>query len=632
MKNNYLSSLSKGYITIIVLISLPFSFIGQSMITDALTISERHYDSESGLVLDIELANILRKYIDKELKEYTGNPFIEFPVGEFASVSDIPDTPLPNENLSNFLSTPVTTAVDGFAKFLVTRTKTELSNAFFNDFKEKLNEEKYGFKTLFPASALTLRSLDKDVYRFNAYMNGLRVAFEADLQTFPFNMGQLMREDTFTKNLNLKKQTTELVADLLEASQLMMDKSALPEVLEFLDSRSNSKGIDSNSKIEKNLRASLQVANLISQSLLSDLETYTWTYPEKLNALMQDSIATNIYLGLLWQKGDHIEFYMEKRDSSISFRNLLVELYDKKKAAQEEYLDQIYYVLRSGEQLDAKIREIKADSNTKNINYEKYHELITLTLDVMEGFMDFNTPELNVQLKKDLDVIRSLTYLPLHIKRRQYTAAIANATIAMDYILEDNAKCSFASVFFKYASFIAAIAEANDSDQVAAIIEAFALPPGSASIKKKTQWNVALNSYVGARGAFREKNSNYFSVNAPIGIAFSASLGKELAISLYPSIIDIGAVTVFRFSSDSIQLPEITLDNIIAPGVHAIIAIPKVPISIGGGFQLSPNLRGIDGQGMLTVEPRLWQYSLFVAVDIPVLNIYSSGKSLKSCK
>lgn len=191
---------------------------------------------------------------------------------------------------------------------------------------------------------------------------------------------------------------------------------------------------------------------------------------------------------------------------------------------------------------------------------------------------------------------------------------------------------------------MAAVADAEKPEDVKAALNAAALPAGSSSIKRQTPFNVSINSYLGFHiGEEKLEETgwgNIRGVSAPVGVAVSTHIKwpfKESgSISLFGSIIDIGAVASYRLTNDEgvETLPEMKLENIIAPGAYLIYGLPKAPISFGYGWQRGPQLRGITVTTPIGEEPPLASYDLangyrwtfFIAVDIPLFNLYTKSK------
>jgi hypothetical protein len=200
------------------------------------------------------------------------------------------------------------------------------------------------------------------------------------------------------------------------------------------------------------------------------------------------------------------------------------------------------------------------------------------------------------------------------------------------------------SKFIKYGAFMAAVADADKPEDVKAALNAAALPAGSSSIKRQTPFNVSINSYLGLHLGKEKLDGKGFGtiwgVSAPVGVAVSWGSRDQFkdngSFSIFGSLIDIGAVASFRLTNDEgvENLPEFTIENIIAPGIYAIYGIPKAPISIGFGYQRGPQLRGITSSIQVEGEPAVITYDLangyrwnfFVAVDIPLFNLYTKSK------
>lgn len=120
-------------------------------------------------------------------------------------------------------------------------------------------------------------------------------------------------------------------------------------------------------------------------------------------------------------------------------------------------------------------------------------------------------------------------------------------------------------------------------------------------------------------------------VFAPVGLAISRnfSMAKNgrwnFSRSLFTSIIDIGALASFRLNNENDEvstLPEIKLENIVSPGLYGVLGLPRIPISIGGGYQVGPVLSEVSAD-KLTLGSKSKKRSVFIAVDIPLLNFWT---------
>jgi hypothetical protein len=184
----------------------------------------------------------------------------------------------------------------------------------------------------------------------------------------------------------------------------------------------------------------------------------------------------------------------------------------------------------------------------------------------------------------------------------------------------------------KYGFFMASVAEAETSDQVAAAIDAVVLPPGSSVVKKQSRWSAALNAYTGLAGGQERlldvglNPSGFAAVAAPVGITVSKGLGNAGSLSLLVPVIDIGALVAFRFEDDQTDLlPKLAWSNIVAPGAYIAYGFfNNIPVSVGLGAQIGPNLRSINPALPTAAETaKGWRWGGFISVDIPLFNLYS---------
>lgn len=193
----------------------------------------------------------------------------------------------------------------------------------------------------------------------------------------------------------------------------------------------------------------------------------------------------------------------------------------------------------------------------------------------------------------------------------------------------------------EYGTFMATLVQAKNSDEVENAIETFALPAGSYRIKRQSTCNISLNSYVGpfiAYDAIKGLDKQFFwsvkswrvnsgGLTAPIGVAFSTSNKSGCSYSLFVSLVDIGAVTAFRFTGDSTsQVPVIHLANIFSPGLSFSFGIPNFPLSVNIGAQMGPNLHRVSSEANDYSKAVYFRYGLSLVVDIPILDFYTEPR------
>ncbi len=181
----------------------------------------------------------------------------------------------------------------------------------------------------------------------------------------------------------------------------------------------------------------------------------------------------------------------------------------------------------------------------------------------------------------------------------------------------------------KLVTLAADIAQAG-SGEVKAIFESAIMPVGSYRVKQATHFSASINAYPGMTGGWEQLQDSrstkaFGGVAGPIGIALSKSRGSERQLrasnSLFLSFIDIGALLTYRFNSeDTVSAnPEVSIANVLAPGLYAIHGIQEHPISYGIGVQYAPQLRGAVA-GAVNLNPHdALRFGFFLTVDIPFI-------------
>ena len=684
------------------------------------------------------------------------NPFLK----EFIPSGSIKSGPTDKLSLSNFsLSSigglDVTTIADGFAKFIVKRTKKELSIAFFDKFKEFIS--KYpDLRTVFPQTYRALTVIGDEIYNYEAYIQTLRESFENDLSTLEKNLPSIIENHP-----NFFKKYPELAATLNSGCYIagaLEDKVHPGDILKdyptaYLDG------------LNKNWKGAIQTLQLFSASLrdtATNTDSIYWVSTKQVKELLKDDVAFRIYLGLIYQeaknKYDGIHYSFNRRDTT------LVELLDTVAVHLDTYSAFKNFIsgfCERTDKLNGMIKNYKKPAND-SLAFEQYYQYFNSSINLLQYCTEISklpylkniVPDLPNSLKDYFDVLHSTGDMVLDIRRRNYSSAVVNAVHIYDlvkakYTIKNNPpsgknakgsekelnkkvkglvdeiekgtinsipgsslvgsaapknssgnttknnvtnkeiaailiqkaatdpsftatkdiikhlKDSMQNVLaanstgkqvddtlkklYKYGAFMATLVQAKSSDDVEKAIEAFALPTGSARIKRASDFNVSLNAYSGLFfGVERISHvdsgkwkANVFGVTAPIGVA--ASWGHRLffiptgerqwSTSVFVSLVDLGAITAFRFRDDSTaNVPTIQLRDIISPGVFLSIGIPKTPLSFNLGAQMGPNLRKVNNNDPSKpsndyYNQTYWRFSASLCVDIPLLNFYTKSKN-----
>lgn len=209
---------------------------------------------------------------------------------------------------------------------------------------------------------------------------------------------------------------------------------------------------------------------------------------------------------------------------------------------------------------------------------------------------------------------------------------------------------------FRYGAFLAAVAESKNPEDIKQAIRAIALPTGSYSIKRRSFGNISLNAYPGLTGGMERIQNNQgskvapnFGFTAPIGLAFSWGYRRKIdnvkyvwdpkyrrrvdrsldmrddrflnghSGSLFFSLVDLGAVVLFRLDGNDNSLPEdVGFQQVFSPGVTYSHGFPNIPISVLAGVQISPQLRKFGD-----APADSFRLNLGVTVDLPMVNFHT---------
>lgn len=204
------------------------------------------------------------------------------------------------------------------------------------------------------------------------------------------------------------------------------------------------------------------------------------------------------------------------------------------------------------------------------------------------------------------------------------------------------------------AEFLTDAMSSGNSKQLANVIEAYAMPPNSYKIKRKSRFSVDLNAYIGAYAGLeliKEKSTVkndtitapgfVYGLSAPVGFSlswghrknsqggsnsfltrkgkFKESTNNAFTVTL--SIIDIAAVVTYRVAKgENEALPkDLKWSQLLSPGIHIREGIRNTPLNFSAGVQFTPQLRNLNATGL---EQKAWRFYTGIFFDLPLYNIY----------
>ena len=446
--------------------------------------------------------------------------------------------------LSNLGGLDVTNFADGLAKFLVKRVKEELTINFFVKFYEEI-EKQEELIDLFPATAQGLLSLGNDVYNFQRYISMLREQFEADLKILPQNLETFIRNDSLELFVNRLDEKLILQSGL-KITQGFMDDDHPGEIIKSLiafyngnlETIENDKSLDQTTYF--NIYNGLNTLSVVSESLREtrpNQENRYWVDKETINEVLNDPLTFQIYVGLLAERFEKRNILFYPGSSLEEYNSLYVHLNNAS--------EKVSLLLSDFQPFMEEISTINALINSDKKNEEKFSFVeLSRYFSAINGLLESTSSILktlnhNSHLDSVLIISKSITSLYANVVNQRYHAGVldliqlykihlikrANKNTPQKDKLEGQLR-----FIETYTPFMASLLLAQNSDEVAAAIEAFALPSGSARIKRVSRFNVSLNAYVGPFAAFDfpdfqiEKGEFVAGLSAPVGVALS--LGK----------------------------------------------------------------------------------------------------------
>ena len=610
-----------------------------------------------------EWVSILSFYIKESLREnpnlvtqtvideFESNPFLSslLPTGSFASAAGVGGV---KGLISNIGGLDVTTFADGLAKFLVKRTKEELYVSFFENLAD---DTKYPeFKILFPRTKQLVDNFK--AWEYSNIINTLRESFDKDLKELLVNLPEFrkVRPEDYQGNAQKRLQAIktffsgeagQIILSATAVGQGILAKQNLPDIIHNVTGAEYLGGL-TNDPLLKN---SLRLLDILSMSVRSNVAGKSYISKAEFDTLVNDRLTLQIFIGLVYQLIKNESIFINEIQVAERLAQNIESTIVHFKAYYEE-------MVTTAEEAVAAFKELKNAKTKEELDFSEYSSAL---FESLNNFLDemLNVASVIPGLKLSDKILNTFTIaketleIAHDISVRNYSGAIsATLHFILKHAKEPDHIKGFTEFLIKYGSFAANVVQAKNSDEVEKAIESVVLPVGSASIKKHSAFNIALNAYVGMYGGKqRQATDSIFvtsgGVYAPVGISFSWGLGKDSiykrnkehrnksrwSASLFVSIIDISPLVTYRFSNYNDSLAnsiKIRLNQIFSPGVQAIIGFPKKPISFGGGFNWTPLLTKVESDKITVsnIDSRPFRWQIFLAVDIPLLNFHTTSR------
>lgn len=538
----------------------------------------------------------------------------------------------------------VTTFADGLAKFLVKRTKEELYVTFF----EKLADTQRipEFKILFPRTKELIDNFKS--WEYANIINTLKESFEKDLKELLKNLPEFanINPNGYAGAVRARLEKIKsffgtregiIVLSAVKIGDGVISGDKLPDIIHTLGSQEYLGRLAQ----DNSLKNAFRLLDILSLSLKNISAGKNYISKPEFNKLFDSAATRDIFLGLL---------YAQIKKDSIIINGLNIA--DAIKKGVTDFGPYFENLVDAADIVSESFKELK------KAKAEKEEDVTEYWANLFDSFKDFISEvqnvgliDIGIKLPPGVDSVFNIGKQTLEIAHdisvRNYSAAIIST---LNFIARhsDLERSEFASFLVKYGSFAANVVQAKNSDEVEKAIESVVLPVGSASIKKHSCFNIAVQAYVGLYGGRQRQPSDSVFVSAggvyaPVGINFSWGMGNDTvlkqnkktkgrwAASLFVSVIDISPLVTYRFSNYNDELAndiKIRLNQIFSPGVQLAVGFPKIPVSFGGGFNWTPLLTKVEKDKItaLNIDSRPFRWQIFLAVDIPLLNFHTTSR------
>jgi hypothetical protein len=535
----------------------------------------------------------------------------------------------------------VTKYVQATADFLRDRIKEELTIAFIERFKSKLDSIPE-LKALLPRTYNVFNT--SDPFKVPSLGQTYKTAFQGDLEYFVQNF-ELFIDTTSIKRY--KDLRTSQVVTAFRVAYHTIDLSAKDvhpvDIFDFIDVRY---GYMKESQRVDDINKYVSLLNVLSQNLRKrmDLDSIGWISVEELKTFHPNAIM--LFWGLIYQQKKEVFDELKIKDNSLA------DLIYNGTSTAQIYLKQFVTIAHN---IGSRIKEYQRILNNIKLDSEKSKEkaidgfvanadqLLEIN-DFVFSFPYFRNPEefhMSEYYKTWRPIIVDAIETTKGIHAKDYSKIVVNSTSVIYRIARLNDSTKLNEKFIQnlnfYSNFLVDAINADSSKDVKAVLERYAEPVRSYRVKRKAPFSVSVNAYPGlylGLETFKgENNKNQtarsFGVTAPIGLSFNWGNfpARNWSSSIFVNAVDIAAALSYRWDNDSLDLPEkVTLGQIFAPGIFGVVGFPNLPVSAKLGVQYLPQLRSITKNGNKVDEINAWKIGVSVVVDIPFFNFYNRSE------
>jgi|GEM_PF-2528594 len=526
-----------------------------------------------------------------------------------SSIQQTVDYSQKSQKVSSFSESAL---IDALATNMVNQFELNLLNDAFNNIIDNTELSVY-IKPLFPKTYKYLKSLSPDSY-YSSLSISLNRLIKDDLNNIINNALTNCKDapNPFTKLISPEYLP---IIKIIGRSADLISKGFHPAaVTSYINSN-----ISALKNTDKQLLELVQFIN-ITQNAFIDTSTTNrriWLHFTRFLNL-KDVRSKKIFISLLIKNLNSPEL---KKEINTKLTNYNFDL------DTSGIFIKLENVLISLNRIDNIISKLNVESALKNSSEEIYFEsIIEMNKVAIELASVFDSKADSCKYIQILESIYSL-YKSIHCG--DYSTVTYNFITLFDGISNNNQSTKqLAALIIKPLNLFIDIVNSKNSDDISAAIHKASSDYGTSTNKNLSSFSITLNSYlgvfVGAEHTLRTGAPHYYSgsIIAPIGIEFSFCKNRFGALL---NIVDLGAITSFRFGSND-QLPaNISFKQLFAYGYYfKWRPFNSSNFTLLLGTEFNPKLREVTKDNIATARENSIKYGLSLTYDIPFFSFFNN--------
>ncbi len=389
----------------------------------------------------------------------------------------------------------------------------------------------------------------------------------------------------------------------------------------------NENYLTSATNLDEKLGVIMHGVNLFQRNLLDTTKTKSgqfsnvWLNHEDFNKINTLS-EWNYFAGLIYQQDK--EFFKK-----IFFAPLTSTLSDSEIQSIKKTYTKILSSLNQ-------IQEFRSNLNEDNLN-ENYIEYMKIALKVFQDITEIESfkKNFNYDISKFIKLSNYTLQVYDNARSKDYSNSIHYVTLILNEFLGTNPTyLEIMQKVDKYGTFMTDVINSENSDEAKEVIKKHAAPPASFILKREYAKTFSITGQPGYFISAENLDNNWAFVSGitlPMGFEYTFKLKKgqenSASFGVFAQLIDLGAMLNFRVSDSSSTLPdEVKISNIFSPGGSLTYGFKNSPVTLGLGYQFTPELRKVTLENGNEIFPSGHRIFFRLAWDIPFINICKSKR------